>query len=121
MGLVVLSSAGCRKEGDTSAKPVVDRSSPESYMNDKAFREQLSAQRREQQALAAELKPLKDRMQALVDEHGEDLAKLERISEWNELHKKVTDLNERLRALRRSQLETVRTRIAPERQKEISK
>lgn len=112
-GLFVLLSAGCDKKGGAPAKPAVDRSSPESYMHDETFRKKVSTQRHEVQALAARLKPLKDRMQALVAAHGEDPAKLEKIPEWNELHKKVTELNEQLKAARREQLSTVRDRITP--------
>ena len=103
--------AGCRKE---EAKPETPASSPASYMNDPAFRKQLSDKRKELQAIVAERKPLADRMQELVKEHGEDLAALQKIPEWNFLYKKVTALNKRYEEVRARQLRIVRERITPE-------
>ena len=116
MGLVVLFLAGCRKE----EKPAVPPSSPESYMKDPVFRKELSDKRKELQAIVAERKPLADRMQELIKEHGEDLAALQKIPEWNELHKKVTALNKKYEETRARQLKVVRERLTPEK-KDISK
>ena len=116
MGLVVLILAGCRKE-EEEAKPEIPASSPASYMNDPVFRQQLSDKRKELSAIVAERKPLADRMQELVKEHGEDLAALQKIDEWNDLYKKVTALNKKYEETRARQLKVVRERLAPEKKK----
>ena len=110
-GLTLLFLAGCRKE---EAKPETPASSPASYMNDPVFRKQLSDKRKELSAIVAERKPLADRMQELVKEHGEDLAALQKIPEWNELYRKVTALNKKYEETRARQLKVVRERITPE-------
>lgn len=102
--------AGCRKE---EAKPETPASSPQSYMNDPVFRKQISDKRQELQRIVAERKPLADRMQELVKEHGEDLAALQKIPEWNELHAKVVALNKKYEEVRARQLGIVRDRLAP--------
>ena len=109
MGVLVLFLAGCRKEEKASAVPA---SSPVSYMNDPAFRKQLDDKRRELQAIVAERKPLADRMQALVKEHGENLAALQKIPEWNDLYRKVTALNRKYEETRARQLKIVHERIS---------
>ena len=116
-GALMLFLAGCRKE---EAKPETPASSPASYMNDPVFRKQLSDKRKELSAIVAERKPLADRMQELVKEHGEDLAALQKIPEWNELYRKVTALNKKYEEVRARQLKVVRERITPEK-KDISK
>ena len=116
-GALMLFLAGCRKE---EAKPETPASSPASYMNDPVFRKQLSDKRKELSAIVAERKPLADRMQELVKEHGEDLAALQKLPEWNELYRKVTALNKKYEEVRARQLKVVRERITPEK-KDISK
>ena len=116
-GALMLFLAGCRKE---EAKPETPASSPASYMNDPVFRKQLEEKRSELSAIVKERKPLADRMQALVKEHGEDLAALQKIPEWNELHAKVVALNKKYEETRARQLRIVRERITPEK-KDISK
>ena len=113
MGVLSLCLAGCRKEKE----PEIPASSPASYMNDPAFRKQLAEKRDELRAIVAERRPLADRMQQLVKEHGEDLAALQKISEWNELYKKVTALNKKYEETRARQLKVVRERITPEKKK----
>ena len=108
-GALMMFLAGCRKE---EAKPETPASSPASYMNDPVFRKQVADKRKELQAIVAERKPLADRMQALVKEHGEDLAALQKIPEWNDLHKKVVELNAKYEAVRARQLKIVRERIS---------
>ena len=117
MGALMLFLAGCRKE---EAKPETPASSPASYMNDPVFRRELSDKRKELQRIVAERKPLADRMQELVKEHGEDLAALQKIPEWNELHKKVTALNKKYEEVRARQLRIVRERLTPEKRRERS-
>ena len=121
MGLVVLFLAGCRKE---EAKPEVPASSPASYMNDPVFRKQVAAKRKDLQAIMMERAPLVKRMEELIRAHGKDLATLQKIPEWNELHKKVTELNKRYEETRARQLKVVRERLAPvrdQKEKTISK
>ena len=76
MGLLSFVLPGCRKE---EKAPEVPASSPVSYMNDPVFRKQISDKRKELQAIVAERKPLADRMQELVKEHGEDVIFLRKI------------------------------------------
>ena len=113
MGLLSFVLPGCRKE---EKAPEVPASSPVSYMNDPVFMKQVSDKRKELQAIVAERKPLADRMQELVKEHGEDLAALQKIPEWNELHKKVVALNKKYEEVRARQLKVVRERLVPERE-----
>ena len=108
MGIVLLFLAGCRKEGK---EPEIPASSPESYMKDPAFLKALEAKRHELSQIVAERKPLADRMQQLVKEHGEDLAALQKIDEWNDLYKKVTALNAKYQEVRQRQLKIAGKRI----------
>ena len=110
MGFGVLFSAGCRKEKDSE----VPASSPASYMNDPEFRKQLEEKRHELSAIVAERKPLVERMEALIREHGEDLAALQKIDEWNDLHKKVVKLNAKYQEVRTRQLKIAGNRLKPE-------
>ena len=114
MGLLALFLAGCRKE---EAKPEVPASSPASYMNDPRFREQVAAKRKDLQAIMNERAPLVRRMEELIRAHGKDLATLQKIPEWNELHEKVVALNAKYEATRARQLRIVRDRLAPEKKK----
>ena len=109
MGLTLLFLAGCRKE---EKAPEIPASSPESYMNDPVFRKQLADKRKELGAIVAERKPLADRMQELVREHGEDLSKLQQIPEWTNLHQRVRALNAKYEEVRTRQLRIVRERIS---------
>ena len=109
MGLLVLFLAGCCKE---EAKPEIPASSPASYMNDPIFRKQLADKRKELQAIVNERRPLVERMEALIKEHGQDLAALQKIDEWNDLHKKVVELNAKYEEVRTRQLKIVRERIS---------
>ena len=117
MGIVVLFLAGCRKEEEKA--PEAQAPVSVSYMDDPAFRQQLADKRKELQAIVNERKPLADRMQELVKEHGEDLAALQKIPEWNELHKKVTALNAKYEETRKRQLVIAARKLKPN--KEISK
>ena len=108
-GLVLLCLAGCRKE---EKAPEVPASSPVSYMNDPVFRKQIADKRKELQAIVNERNPLVKRMEELIKEHGQDLAALQKIPEWNDLHKKVVELNAKYEAVRARQLKVVRERIS---------
>ena len=117
-GFLALAVCGCRKEGEKP--PALPANSPAVYMNDPEFRRQLADKRHELQAILREREPLAARMEALVKEHGEDLAALQKISEWTNLYAKVTELNAKYEAVRRRQLSVVKRRLAPA-EKEISK
>ena len=110
MGLVTLFFAGCRKK---EKAPEIPASSPAAYMKDPVFRKQLSDKRKELQAIVQERAPLVARMEELVKSNREDLAVLQKIPEWNDLHKKVVALNAKYEEVRARQLEVVRERIAP--------
>ena len=110
MGLALLFLAGCRKE---EKAPEIPASSPESYMNDPVFRRELADKRKELRAIVNERRPLVERMEALIKEHGQDLAALQKIPEWNDLHKKVVELNAKYEEVRARQLKIVRDRLTP--------
>jgi hypothetical protein len=82
-------------------------------MNDPAFMERLAEARRSLAAIGAERKGVADKMQALINKYGEDKAKLEKIAEWNDLYRKVTELNEKYETARRGMLKFVSERIKP--------
>lgn len=109
MGVLSLVLPGCRKE---EKKPEIPASSPASYMNDPVFRKQVSDKRKELQTIVKERAPLVKRMEELVRAHGQDLAALQKIDEWNELHKKVTALNAKYEEVRTRQLKIVKDRIS---------
>lgn len=107
MGMFVLCLAGCRKE---EKKPEVPASSPQSYMNDKAFMGELKAQKDERrQTMARYMKARKAYEAALKGD-----AKCEQ-PETQELKKKMEAIEDEYQAQRRKTLATVRERIAPER------
>lgn len=117
MGLGLLFSAGCRKEEKATkeekpAAVLLPSNSPAVYMNDPVFRKQVAEKRKELQAIVNERAPLVARMEELVREHGEDLAALQKIDEWNDLHKKVVALNAKYEEVRMRQLKIVKDRIS---------
>ena len=109
MGIMMFVLSGCKKEEEAPSY------SPVSYMKDPVFREKLATKRKELQKIGAELKPLQDRMQELAEAHNNDLAALQTIREWNDLHAKVTALNAKYEELRKQQLSVVRGRLTPPR------
>ena len=123
-GLVGLVLSGCRKGEEKPVEPAIPPSSPVSYMNDPEFRKQVSDKRKELQAIVAERAPLVARMEELVKSNREDLAVLQKIPEWNDLHKKVVALNAKYQEVRQRQLKIVGERLAPKAEaprKDISK
>lgn len=118
MGLSAFVFTGCEKGAEPprepAAKKAPPRESPESYMNDPAFLKAVSGARKEMNEISAKLKPMQDRMQALVKEHGEDLGKLQNVPEWVKLRREATQLAKRYKELRQQQLATVRDRLTPE-------
>ena len=115
MGALALILQGCGRDERASEKPSVPASAPAVYMNDPVFRQQLEAKRKELQAIVKTRAPLAKRMEELVKEHGKDLAALQKIPEWNELHKKVTALNAKYQEVRKRQLRIAGERINPKR------
>ena len=109
MGVLLFVLPGCRKE---EKKAEIPSSSPVSYMNDPVFRKQVSEKRKELQAIVKERAPLVKRMEELVKTHGQDLAALQKIPEWNDLHKQVTALNAKYEEVRARQLKIVKDRIS---------
>ena len=121
MGMLMVFLAGCRKE---EAKPEIPASSPASYMNDPKFMNELAVKRKDLQAIVNERAPLAKRMEELIRAHGKDLATLQKIPEWNELHAKVVALNKKYEETRTRQLKVVRDRLGPvrdQKEKTISK
>lgn len=114
MGAVSFALTGCKRDAEPEGPPP-PANSPAVYMRDPEFRKALREKREELQAIVSERKPLMDRMQELVREHGENLAGLQKIDEWKELHGKVTALNERYETTRRKQLKYVAGRLTPPR------
>ena len=119
MGIVLLSLAGCRKEEEKT----VDRSSPASYMEDKAFTNALAVARGERQELMAMRAKLVSRMKAMVDAKKAELktddpkavlAELEKDPEWKSLYQRCIDANQAIKDNRKKTLGIVRERIAPE-------
>ena len=113
MGALTLILQGCGRDERAPEKPSIPASAPASYMKDPEFRQQLEEKRKELQAIVKERKPLADRMQELVKEHGEDLAALQKIDEWNELHKKVVELNAKYEETRKRQLKIAARKLKP--------
>ena len=112
MGVSLAVLSGCRKGEE---EPVIPPNSPASYMKDPAFMAQLEAKRSELQAIVRERAPLVARMEELVKSNRQDLAVLQKIPEWNDLHKKVVALNAKFEEVRARQLKIVGERIAPAR------
>lgn len=119
--LLTVALTGCGKKEES--KPTLPSSSPEVYMRDPVFRKALSDKRLELQKIVRERAPLVERMEELVRANGEDLSKLQKLPEWNNLHKRVVELNAKYEAVRQRQLKILSNRIAPTNApvKEISK
>lgn len=109
-GLTTLIFCGCGKSEPEVATP---SHAPESYMYDKEFRRAVAEKAAELRAIVKERAPLAERMKELVKEYREDLAALQKVSEWNDLHKRVVQLNEKYEEVRKRQLVLVGKRIAP--------
>ena len=114
-GALTFVLSGCGRDERAEEKKLI---TPAEYMNDPEFRSQLAEKRKELQAVVKERAPLVARMEELVKEHGENLAELQKIPEWGELHKKVTALNAKYEEVRRRQLVIAAEKLNA---KEISK
>lgn len=109
-GLLALVLAGCGREEKAPEPPP---HAPAVYMKDTNFLAQLEVKRKELLAIVKERAPLAERMRELIKEHGEDLAALQKIPEWGELHKKVTALNAKYEEVRKRQLSIAAKRLKP--------
>lgn len=127
MGACLLFFAGCGKD-EKAAEKAVDPSSPESYMNDPAFRQKLSADRKERQRLLGSRAAIVGQMKAMIDAKKRELqtndlaavkAVLDKDPAWQELTRKCEEANAQVEASRQATLKTVRARITP--QEPISK
>lgn len=119
-GAFLLLVAGCGKGGE-QAKPV-DPTSPESYMNDRPFREKLSADRKARQALFRARGEIVSQMAAMIEakkrELGtDDLAKVKAALDgdpaWKEVYRQFEEATAKIEASRKATLKTVRERITP--------
>ena len=110
-GALVLFLAGCRKE---EAKPETPASSPQSYMNDKAFMGKLEEKRKARAStMARHAKAWAAYKEALkADPKGEK-------PETKELLKKAEEIRREYEAQRAEAMRIVRERITPE--KKVSK
>ena len=117
-GLCLLFVAGCRK----SEEKAVDPSSPESYMTDPAFRQNLSADRQERQRLLSARAQIVSQMKAMIDAKKRELgtndlaavkAVLDQDPAWQELFRQCEEANAKVEASRQATLNKVRTRITP--------
>lgn len=122
MGMIALALPGCRKEEEPSP------SSPEVYMNDPVFRQQLADGRKEREGLLVKRTELVRKLEQMVEAKkaampGADdaavKAALEKDPEWNDLTKRVEDLSTAMKEGGRRMDEVIRGRIAPK--KKISK
>lgn len=120
-GACLLFVAGCGK-AEKAAEKTVDPSSPESYMNDSAFRQKLSADRKERQRLLRSRAEIVGQMKAMIDAKKRELqtndlaavkAVLDKDPAWQELSKKCEEANAQVEASRQATLKTVRARITP--------
>ena len=105
MGVLSSVLTGCRKE---EAKPEIPASSPQSYMNDKAFMGELKAQKDERRQTMARYMKARAAYEAALK--GD--AKCEK-PETQDLKKKMEAIEDEYQAQRRKTLKTVRERITP--------
>ena len=122
MGAIALALPGCRKEEEPSS------SSPESYMNDPVFRQQLADGRKEREGFLVKRTELVKKLEQMIEAkkaampNADDAAlkaALEKDPEWNDLTKRVEDLSTAMKEGGRRMDEVIRQRIAPK--KDISK
>ena len=109
MGMLTLVLPGCRKD---EAKPEIPASSPQSYVNDKAFMGELKAQKEERRQTMARYMKARTAYEAALKAD----AKCEK-PETQDLKKKMEAIEDEYQAQRRKTLKTVRERISPEKKK----
>lgn len=111
---------GCGKAPEEAAPPP---SSPESYMRDKAFRDDLRARRAERGELQMARHAVVEKMKAMVDAKKKELgagaddaavrAALEKDPEWNSLYQRCLDANAAIGENLKKAQSAVRRRITP--------
>lgn len=115
---------GCGKK-----EPEVPPTSPESYMNDTAFRAELKARREAMKELGAERAKIAARLEEMTkiarrkygtDDPAKVGAELDKIAEWTRLKERALALDKEFTAKRREMQKIVRDRITP-REKPVSK
>jgi len=120
MGAVALFLAGCDKKPEGGG--AVDPSSPRSYMNDKAFRQQLKDRKKAAIGLGEAREEVTARQDALIAAKGEAMktgdrakivAALAGDAEWQALEAKAKELDEAFMKHHRETMRVVRERIAP--------
>ena len=123
MGMIAFVFSGCRKEEEPSS------SSPEVYMKDPVFRQQLAEGRKEREGFLVKRTELVKKLEQMIEAKkaampGADdaalKAALEKDPEWNDLVKRVKDLSTAMKEGGRRMDEVIRGRIAPKK-KDISK
>ena len=104
--------AGCGGDEEAAkSEAAVLPSAPESYMNDTEFRVKVASQGKLKKSLQAEGLKCRDRMQELVKEHGGDQAKLEKLPEWNELKKRIAEIEAKYAKIHKEQRATMSSRM----------
>ena len=123
MGAIAFALPGCRKEEEPSP------SSPEVYMKDPVFRQQLAEGRKEREGFLVKRTELVKKLEQMIEAKkaampGADdaavKAALEKDPEWNDLVQRVKDLSTAMKEGGRRMDEIIRGRIAPKK-KDISK
>mgnify|MGYP004657425917 CR=1 FL=1 len=118
-GTCLLLVAGCGKSEKAAA---ADPTAPESYMNDPAFRQKLSADRKARQGLLRARSEIVSQMKAMIDAKKRELgtddlpkvkAELEKDPAWQDLCKQCEEATAKVEASRKATLNTVRARITP--------
>lgn len=119
---ICLCMPACRREEPPETKPSVDPTSPESYMNDKAFLKRAGALRAEQRDLVRARNAIVDKMTKLIEAKKAELktddpaklkAALEAMPEWKDLHAQCVAATKKVEASRAKIYDTVGDRLAP--------
>ena len=112
--------SGCPSKKEEPPRP--DPSSPESYMNDKAFRGALAKERTVHRDLIRDRNAVAEKMREMVEAKKAELkttdlkavqAALEKDPAWNDLYAQCTNANAKVEAHERERLRMVRNRITP--------
>lgn len=113
---------GCGKKEPAAASKVPPPHSPESYMNDAAFREKLKARREAMKGLGAERAKIAARLEEMTkivreklgtDDPAKVGAELDKIAEWTKLKERALALDREFAAAHRETQRIVRERIVP--------
>lgn len=124
MVICAVALVGCGKK-----EPEAPPTSPESYMNDTAFRAELKARREAMKGLGAERAKIAARLEEMTkiireklgtDDPAKVGAELDKIAEWTRLKERALALDKEFTAKRREMQKIVRERITPH-EKPVSK